>query len=102
MATLIVWLSRGLGWSWSLSLLLTAGLSVVVTAAAAWMAMRYFEHTRLQATRRQLARLGFGELSGLMPDAGSGTSSEDAAERVADATDGAPLKKGLGIDVTPP
>jgi hypothetical protein len=102
MATLIVWLSRGLGWSWSLSLLLTAGLSVVVTAAAAWMAMRYFEHTRLQATRRQLARLGFGELSGLMPDAGSGTSSEDAAERVADATDGAPLKKGLGVDITPP
>jgi hypothetical protein len=37
-----------------------------------------------------------------MPDAGSGTSSEDAAERVADATDGAPLKKGLGVDITPP
>jgi hypothetical protein len=102
MAALVVWLSRGLGWSWSLSLLLTAGLSVVVTALAAWMAMRYFEHTRLQATRRQLARLGVGELSGLMPDAGSGTSSEDAAERVADATDGAPLKKGLGVDITPP
>ena len=102
MAALVVWLGRGLGWSWSLSLLLTAGMSVVVTALAAWMAMRYFEHTRLQATRRQLARLGVGELSGLMPDAGSGASSEDAAERVADATDGAPLKKGLGVDITPP
>ena len=102
MAALVVWLGRGLGWSWSLSLLLTAGMSVMVTALAAWMAMRYFEHTRLQATRRQLARLGVGELSGLMPDAGSGTSSEDAAERVADATDGAPLKKGLGVDITPP
>ena len=102
MATLIVWLSRGLGWSWSLSLLLTAGLSIVVTAAAAWMAMRYFEHTRLQATRRQLARLGVGELAGLMPDAGSGASTEAAAERVADASDGEPLKKGLGVDITPP
>ena len=102
MATLIVWLSRGLGWAWSLSLLLTAGLSIAVTAAAAWMAMRYFEHTRLQATRRQLARLGVGELAGLMPDAGSGASTEAAAERVADASDGEPLKKGLGVDITPP
>jgi hypothetical protein len=102
MATLIVWLSRGLGWAWSLSLLLTAGLSIVVTAAAAWMAMRYFEHTRLQATRRQLARLGVGELAGLMPEAGSGASTEAAAERVADASDGEPLKKGLGVDITPP
>ena len=102
MAALVVWLGRGLGWSWSLSLLLTAGMSVVVTALAAWMAMRYFEHTRLQATRRQLARLGVGELSGLMPDAGSGASSEDAAERVADATDGGPLKNGRGVDFTPP
>ena len=61
------------------------GLGVVAVAAAGrgaqpgrspriggWMAMRYFEHTRLQATRRQLARLGIGELSGFMPDAGSG------------------------------
>jgi hypothetical protein len=102
MATLIAWLSMNLGWAWSLSLLLTAFLSIVVTGIAGYMAMRYFEHTRLQATRRQLARLGFGELSGLMPDAGSGTSSEDAAERVADATDGTPLKKGLGVDITPP
>jgi hypothetical protein len=83
-------------------LLLTAGLSIVVTAAAAWMAMRYFEHTRLQATRRQLARLGVGELAGLMPEAGSGASTEAAAERVADASDGEPLKKGLGVDITPP
>jgi hypothetical protein len=98
----IAWLSLGLGWAWSLSLLLAAALSMVITAIGGWMAMRYFEHTRLQATRRQLARLGIGELSGFMPDAGSGASTEAAAERVADAADGEPIKKGLGVDITPP
>lgn len=102
MATLIVWLSLGLGWAWSLSLLLTAGLSAVVCALAGWRAMRYFEHTRLQATRRQLARLGIGELSGLMPGAGSGASAEAAAEQVAAAAEDGQVKKGLGVDITPP
>lgn len=102
MASLIAWLSLGLGWAWSLSLLLTAGLSIVVTVIAAFVSMRYFEYTRLQATRRQLARLGVGELSGIMPDAGSPESSEQAANRVSDITTEAPMKKGLGVDVTPP
>ncbi len=102
MAAVIAWLSLGLGWSWALSLLLAAGLSAAITGVGGWMAMRYFDHTRLQATRRQLARLGFGELSGLMPDAGSGGSAEAAAERVADATADEPVKKGLGVDITPP
>lgn len=100
MAALIAWLSLGLQWPWSLSLLLTAALSIAVTALAGWRAMRYFEHTRLQATRRQLARLGIGELADFMPDAGSGASSKEAAEQVADQ--GPPPKKGLGVDVTPP
>ena len=102
MAALIAWLSLGFGWSWSLSLLLTAGVSIVVTAIAGWMAMRYFEHTRMKATRRQLARLGIGELAGMVPSAGSGKSAEEGAEQVAEATDGEPVKKGLGVDVTPP
>lgn len=104
MAALIAWLSLGLGWTWSLSLLLTAGISIAVTAGAAYVSMRYFEHTRLQATRRQLARLGIGELADLLPDAGSSTSSKDAAETVAASTgtNGEPVKKGLGVDVTPP
>lgn len=102
MASLIAWLSLGLGWAWSLSLLLTASLSIVVTVIAAVMSMRYFEHTRMQATRRQLARLGVGELSGIMPDADSPESSEQAADRVADASAEEPIKKGLGVDVTPP
>jgi hypothetical protein len=100
MAALIAWLSLGLQWPWSLSLLLSAGLSIAVTAFAGWRAMYYFEHTRLKATRRQLARLGIGELADFMPDADSGTSSKEAAERVADA--GPPPKKGLGVEVTPP
>ncbi len=102
MATLIVALTRGLGWSWALAMLLTAGISIVATALAGWGASRYFEHTRMQATRRQFARLGMGELADFMPDADSHESTEDAAERVADATDKDPVKKGLGVDVTPP
>jgi hypothetical protein len=102
MATLIVALSHGLGWPWPLSLLLTAALSVAATALAAWWATRYFEHTRMRATRRQFARLGLGELADFMPDADSHESTETAAERMADATTGNPVKKGLGVDVTPP
>ena len=102
MATLIAWLSLGLGWAWSLSLLLTAGLSIVVTVIAGVLAMRYFEHTRLQATRRQFARLGVGELASVMPDPSSHESSEKAAERVGEAVTEQPIKKGLGVDVTPP
>src|SRR4249919_3222600 len=102
MGALVAWLSTGLGWAWSLSLLLAAGLSIVITAAAGKGAMWYFDHTRLQATRRQLARLGIGELAGFMPDAGSGGSTEAAADRVTNATDKQPVKKGLGVDITPP
>src|SRR6476659_6690965 len=102
MGALVAWLSGGLGWAWSLSLLLAAGLSIVITAAAGRAAMWYFDPTRLQATRRQLARLGIGELAGFMPDAGSPASTEAAADRVTDATDKQPVKKGLGVDTTPP
>ena len=102
MAALIAWLSLGLGWSWSLSLLLTGAVSLVFTGFAGWMGMRYFEHTRFQATRRQLARLGIGELAGMVPGAGSGKTAEEGAEQLAEATNGGKLKKGLGVDVTPP
>jgi len=102
MAALVALLSLGLHWPWPLSLLATGAASLVLTGLGGWMAMRYFEHTRMQATRRQLARLGIGELAGIVPDAGSRTSAEAAAERVADATAGEPVKKGLGVDITPP
>jgi membrane protein implicated in regulation of membrane protease activity len=94
MATLIVALSRGLGWPWPLSLLLTAALSIAVALFAGWRAMHYFEHTRLKATRRQFARLGLGELADLMPDADAAASSADASD--------APIKHDLGVDVPPP
>ena len=92
------------GLSWVIALLIAALLSVAVTAGAGYAAMRYFEHTRLQATRRQFARLGFGELADFMPDPGGTQSSETAARQVAqaEAQTGAPPKKGLGIDVTKP
>lgn len=103
MATLVVFLSRSVGLSWPVSLLLCALLSGLVTGAAAWQAIRYFEHTRLQATRRQLARMGIGELAGHMPDPDAPKSSREAAAQIASASSGAPPeKKGLGVDVTPP
>ena len=102
MAALISWLSLRMGWAWSASLLLTAVISIIVTALGGWRAMWYFEHTRLQATRRQLGRLGIGELARFMPDAGSGDSAEAAADKVAAATASDPVKKGLGVDITPP
>lgn len=103
MATLVVHLTRGLGWSWSLALLVTALLSLASAGVAAWQGIRYFEHTRLQATRRQLARLGIGELSEFTPEPGSAASARDGAGTPAPvATDGKPLKDEQGIDVTPP
>lgn len=103
MATLIVYLTRGLGWTWASSLLVTALLSLVITAVAAWQGIRYFEHTRLQATRRQLGRLGIGELSAFTPEPGSTASARDGAgQALPVATDGKPAKNEQGIDVTPP
>lgn len=103
MATLIVFLNSQFGWSWSLSLLVTALLSLSITGFSAWQGIRYFEHTRLQATRRQLARLGIGELSEFTPEAGSVASARDVTDNAPPAaTDGKPLKDDRGIDVTPP
>lgn len=103
MAVLIVLLNGQVGLPWSVSLLIPAVLSIAVTGLAGWKAMAYFEHTRLQATRRQLARLGIGELADFVPEADSTESSRDAAERhPPEDGDGQPIKKGLGIDVTPP
>jgi hypothetical protein len=103
MAALVVFLSRQLGWSWSAALLAPALLSVVATALAGWFAMRYYEHTRLQATRRQLARLGIGELADFMPPPESPVSARAASEHSpARNPDGTPTKDRHGVDVTPP
>lgn len=79
MAALVVFLNGVMGWSWPTAMLIPAALSLVVTCLASWSAVRYFEHTRMDATRRQLARLGIGELSDLMPSPDSAHSARDAA-----------------------
>jgi hypothetical protein len=102
MAAAILFLTRQLGWAWSFALLSCAVLSLVAAAIAVHIGMRYFDHTRMQATRRQLARLGIGELADFGPRAGSGESSRDAAERLEKDAEAAKLKDRSGIDVTPP
>ncbi len=73
-ATLVALLSA-LGLSWFAAMLVGAALSLAVTGFAGWQAMRYFEHTRLDATRRQLARLGLGDMADDMPSPGSPQSA---------------------------
>ncbi|MBS0225856.1 MAG: phage holin family protein [Proteobacteria bacterium] len=61
MAALVAVLGAALQWSWPLALSVVALANVAVTAWAGWRAIGYFEHTRMKATRRQLARLGIGD-----------------------------------------
>lgn len=68
MAALVSLLQR-FGMSWLAALSIAALLSLGVTAFAGWRAMAYFEHTKLDATRRQLARLGLGGHDGDDEDA---------------------------------
>ena len=64
---------------------------------------RYFDHTRMKATRRQLARLGIGELSEHTPDPASAQSARDATESMpTTGSHGEPVKDKQGIDITPP
>ena len=42
------------------------------------------------------------ELADLLPDPDSPRSTAQAAEDLAKANGGTPVKKGLGVDVTPP
>ena len=100
MATLVA-LLRNFGISWLMSMLIAAGLSLAVTLYAGFRAMHYFDHTRMQATRRQLARLGIGELSDLMPTADSHESARDKAKDLRENAD-ALKRQNNGIDITPP
>jgi hypothetical protein len=103
MTAVIVFLSRQLGVPWAAALLGCAALSGAIATWAVWRADRYFDDTRLRASRRQLARLGIGELAGTLPEANSVASSEAAAEQVkADSEDKPPAKKDLGVDITAP
>ncbi|MBF6025118.1 phage holin family protein [Lysobacter niastensis] len=101
-ATLVVGLTS-LGLSMLLALLVGAAISLAVTAYAGWRAVHYFDYTRLKATRRQLARLGIGELADFMPTPDSPASARDAAheERERSNNEGPP-KDPRGVDITPP
>lgn len=103
MSVLVVLLNGKFGLPWTLSLLIPALVSTAAAGFAGWRAMQYFEHTRLQATRRQLARLGIGELADFVAEAGaSGAVSETAKRGPPVDSTGQPRKDEQGIDVTPP
>lgn len=57
----LIALLQAMGLSWLASIALSALLSLAVTAIAAWRVTVFFEHTGMQATRRQLARFGIGD-----------------------------------------
>lgn len=90
----------GLSWLWSI--LACAGFSIVVCALSAWAAVHYFEHTRMKATRRQLARLGFGELADFTPTPGSARSAREVENADLQTASGEPVKDKVGVPVTPP
>jgi uncharacterized membrane protein YqjE len=94
MAALIVFLSAQLGLPWSASLLGCAVLSALAGYWAVRQGERYFDHTRMQATRRQMARLGIGELAELVPDADSPAPARNAGPA-------APTANKDGVDVSP-
>lgn len=101
MTALVVVLSIRAGLPWSVSLAICGGAS----ALAAWLALNRatasFEHTRMKATRRQLARLGIGELADFMPGPGSAESAHSAEERAKPRGDGVP-GDSTAAGVTPP
>ena len=101
MATAIAFL-RARGLSWPGAMIACAVLSLLVCGLAAWQAMRYFEHTRLQASRRQLARLGLGELADFTPAAGSAESAKSVQDADLQTASGKPVKDEVGVPVTPP
>jgi hypothetical protein len=102
MAALIVFLSNKVGLPWTVSLLICGVATGAIAAWAGWRAQKYFEDTRLRASRRQLARLGIGELADMSPPAGSAESSENAAKWMSETSKDTPIKKDLGVDITPP
>ncbi|GHE38980.1 phage holin family protein [Vulcaniibacterium thermophilum] len=101
MALVIVLLSRGAGWPWWLAFLACALVSLALAAFGAWRAVYYFDLTRMKATRRQLARLGFGELADFTPAPGSPAPTRTAVQSP-ETPEGRPLKDEHGVELTPP
>jgi hypothetical protein len=77
----LIALMQRFGFSWLQSLSFAALLSLGVTALAIWKVGRYFDHTGMHATRRQMSKLGlFDE---------DGGASHDDAPAPADGKEGA-------------
>ena len=103
MMAALVMLLRASGMSWWFAMLLPGLVSLVIAGVGFWMSMRYFEHTRLQATRRQLARIGIGELSNFVSDPDSARSArEDTKAPPPGEAPGEPARDSRGVEVTPP
>jgi hypothetical protein len=60
MGALIALLQR-LGLSWLSALSIAAALSLAITALGVFKTLHYFDHSRMDATRRQLKAMGFGD-----------------------------------------
>ncbi|MEG3191707.1 phage holin family protein [Lysobacter sp. D1-1-M9] len=101
-AALVTFLSLQLGVPWSLSLLAVALLSAGITGYCGWRAMRYFDHTRMQATRRQLARVGIGEPADSNPEPGRVAPTHDATGQHPPDDDGPPARDRRSVEVAPP
>lgn len=103
MGALVAWLVQSIGLSIAAAMLWLGTGGAVLCAIAAWLGTRYFEHTRMKATRRQFARLGIGELADRTPTPGSAVSSKDAAENMpTERPGGEPEKDAQGVDITQP
>ena len=102
MTAVVVALSLQAGLPWWLSL----GACGLASAVCTWLALRkamdYFEHTRMKATRRQLARLGIGELADFMPSPGSAECARDAEDRAKPVGGGQVPGDSTPAGVTPP
>lgn len=58
---LLVVVLRSFELPWWAAIAIPTGMSLIGTVLCAWMALRAFELTRFQATRRQLAKFGIGD-----------------------------------------
>lgn len=102
MATVMAFLRGTFDLTWPTAMLVCAAFSALFAGIAGWAAARYFEHTRLKATRRQLARLGLGELAEFAPPPDSSRSAREVEETVPRTPGGDPPKDDLGVPITPP
>lgn len=57
----LIALLQSFGLSWLAALSIAAALSLAISGLGVFQTLRYFEHTRMEATRRQLKLMGLGD-----------------------------------------